>query len=349
MVPKFLNFPIFALDISDTSFKYLCLEENKEGMVVSGFGEGEVEPGIIERGEIKKKNELVSILKNIFREKNAKYVALSLPDEKGYFRTIRLQGVAESEAKNALELQLEEYVPLPPAEVVFDYDLAEKGKDHIEVFMSAYPAALVESYLASVSEAGALPVFLESGFHALFRSILPKGAEENGMLLDWGKNKITFSIFEKGTLRVIATVPLGGKTVNEAIAKTMQTDLKHAEELKIKVGFRRVPGSEEVFEAMIPMITSIREEIDKYINYYETHSESGARIATLYMAGGDSNLVGLREYLSSELKLRTMLANPWQNVSFPPYYLPDLVYKDSLRFATAIGLALGGLEKSKYI
>src|SRR3989338_11277516 len=51
-LPNFLKLPVYGFDISDQSYKYLLLKEEKEGVVVDDFGGANIPNGVIERGEI---------------------------------------------------------------------------------------------------------------------------------------------------------------------------------------------------------------------------------------------------------------------------------------------------------
>jgi len=104
-----------------------------------------------------------------------------------------------------------------------------------------------------------------------------------------------------------------------------------------------------VFQAIVPVVTAIREEAEKYINFWQTHSENKEAPKKLFLSGGDANLPGLPQYLEQELGLPVVMANPWVNVKFPKYYLPNLEFKDAVRFSISIGMALAAMDKEKTI
>ncbi len=349
MIPSFLTLPIFALDLSDQSYKYLRLEEKKGTVIVADFGEGEIAPGIIEQGEIKKSDALAAVLKDIFSKKNICFVAISLPEEKGFLQSIKLVSVKEEEIRQALEFQLEEHIPLPAAETVFDYHVAGNSKDSFDVVVSAFPKHIVDSYAEAISQAGAMPVFAESEIISALRAMLPQKFQKAALVLDWGRTRTSFSIFEKGTLRFTSTVYIGGTALNEAITKDLKVDFQKAEELKKQFGFSRNKESIEVFNAIVPVVTAIREETEKYINYWQTHSETKSSVEHIFLSGGDANLLGLPEYLANELKIEVSMANPWVNVQFPAKYLPNIEFKDSIRYAPSVGIALRALDEEKEI
>ena len=64
-------------------------------------------------------------------------------------------------------------------------------------------------------------------------------------------------------------------------------------------------------------------------------------IERILMCGGDANIPGLLEYLSSGLDTPIAFANPWINI-LPSFdkEIPPMTFNNSLRYATALGLAL---------
>ncbi len=326
-------------------------------MVIEDFGEGAIAPGVIDRGEIKKPDILKSLLKELFLKKNIKFVAISLPEEKGFLRNVKLKGAKEEEVRSSLELQLEEHIPLPPQEVVFDYAIVNKEKEHFDVVINAFPRVIVGSYLDVFAAAGATPALVESELGAMVEAVIPKNFVASAMIIDWGKTRTSFAIAKNRILRFASTVPIGGKALDEAIAKNLKVDIKEAEALKIKHGFSpaspsqggQTPESLPSFQAIVPIVTALREEAERYINFWQTHSEDKKAPELIFLTGGDANLIGLTDYLQSELGIPTILANPWANVIFPRYYLPELEKRGAIRFAASVGLAIKALDKENIL
>lgn len=347
--PNFLKLPVYAFDISDQSYKYLLLTETKQGVVISDFGGANIPGGVIERGEIKKPDVLASQLRALFELHNIKYVSFALPEEKGFLRTIKLTGMKEEEIGQAIGFQMEEHVPIPVSDAVYNYTVSKKIGDNFDVVLSAFPKRIVETYLDVFSQAGALPVYIESELNASVSAVIPKEFKKTGMLIDWGHTRTSFSIVDEGVLRFTTTIPIGGSGLDEAIAKGLNVGLTKAESLKQEKGFVQKGSSNEVYDAMLPLVSSFREEVEKYVNYWQSHSDKREAPEHIFLYGGESNLSGFKEYLSKSLNIEVSLADPWTNVSFPSRYLPEIELKDSLRFATSIGLALNVLRENKFI
>ncbi|MDP2967330.1 MAG: pilus assembly protein PilM, partial [bacterium] len=131
-------------------------------------------------------------------------------------------------------------------------------------------------------------------------------------------------------------------------------DLIGAEKLKLKYGLTTKAGPEggEVFEALIPALTDLIEQIKAHLSYYQTHashehlSPNGKKVSKILLCGGGANLKGLTDFLSSELKIPVELGNPWINILPKPLKeVPELPYEKSLSYTTALGLALRGVRE----
>jgi len=150
----------------------------------------------------------------------------------------------------------------------------------------------------------------------------------------------------------------------EIISKTLGVDFIEAKKLKIKYGLEekiklkiKSEGSNikkergKIFEALIPVLVDLIQQIKKHLYYYQTHAThehlppGENRVSKILLCGGGANLKGLPEFLSSELKLPVELGNPWINIlSKGQKNISKFPQKETLRYATALGLALRGIK-----
>ena len=354
MTPAFLRLPLYAFDLSDRSYKYLLLKPQRNTFVVSHFGEGSLPAGVLENGEIKQADLLAASLRDVFARNEIEFVSVSLPEEKGFLKSLQMPlTMREDEIGSSLALQIEEHVPLPAREVVFDYILVGKDGDHFDIVLRAFPRSIMESYITVITKAGALPVLIEPELSAMVRAIVPPSYTGTGMLIDWGQTRTSFAIFHRGAVRFAATVPISGVMVTEAIAKHMKISFEEALRLKrtnthIAITKENIER-DETTQAIVPIVSAIRAETERYIVYWQGRSDVGSLPDRIYLTGGDANIPGLSDYFSAELGITTTVANPWENVSFPSFYLPDLSRRDSLRYASTIGLSLQAAEYNTFL
>lgn len=353
---NFLNLKpeFFGLDISDLSLKIASLKKWGNSLKLASFLESQIKPGVISGGEIKDEKLLTNSLKEAFNKVEGdklrtKYVVASLPEEKAFLQVIQLPPMPLSDLDSAIVYESENYIPLAIDQVYLDYQVIPSlDADRLDVLLAALPKYIVDSYLRVLKSAGLKPLALEIESLAIARALL--GKEKAGqpvLLIDLGATRTSFIVFYESSVKFTSSIPVSGLHFTGIIAKALGVKEEEAEKLKIKYGLtgrdsRNQKDRGEIFEALVPALVDLTQQIKKYLNYYQTHplydhsGKSIKEISGLVLVGGGANLKGLPELLSLELNLPVKIGDPWQGI---------LAAKDhSLGYATAIGLALRGLS-----
>mgnify|MGYP001607356014 FL=1 len=346
--PDYLRMPALCLDLSDKSLKYMELRRKNGALFVRQFGIYGLEKGIIEGGEIKQKDKLISFLRPIREKLKIELVIASLPEEKVFLSRIKFPPMDESGIKEALSLQLEEYVPLLAAETIFDYDiinnpLENSGQAHLHLNLAAFPKNFVESYRDVFVGAGFIPAAFEMEAQAFARAVVPKEEMDSVMVIDFGRTRTTYAIVSRGKVQFATTVALAGEEIEKAFILNLKIDESQVEAAKRDIGLIKRKGNEKLFESLSPIVSVIKDEAAKQAAYWESRDEDGEKnekISKIILCGGESTLAGLPEFLSYELKIKAELGNPWANVASFEDYIPEIEMRDSLAYSTVIGLAL---------
>ncbi|MBU1015177.1 type IV pilus assembly protein PilM [Patescibacteria group bacterium] len=348
----------FGLDLSDYSMKVAQLERSKGEFSLRSFGEFPLPNGAIERGEIKKPEELAariieSLLKVQGKQISTPYVVASLPEEQAFLQVIQLPRMKLEEVRDAVNFEAENYIPYEIDTVYLDYEVINPLRgplDHLDILLAALPRDTVDPYLTVLEKAGLVPRALEIESLAVSRAVVKEGISLTPLLImDMGKTKTRLNVFAGSSLQFTTSLPISGDQMTDAIAKTLEIPEKRAEDLKHHQG----KEAKRVFEALIPTLTDLAEQVKKYMDYYASHAAhqhmEGTRmqIQKMLLCGGGASLQGLREFLASQLKVEVELGNPWLNIlSFPVRRTPPLSYLDSLPYTTALGLALRAARAS---
>jgi type IV pilus assembly protein PilM len=336
-------FPAIGVDISDESFKYVRLEMKHGRRELALYGDKDLKKGIVEMGEIKDIKALALELRSALHQHHRAYpyLILSLPEEKGFLRLIRMQRIPEDEIRQALEFQLEEHIPLPPDEAVFDYQVIPSNKKgDMEVAVTAYPKNLVEAYMEVVRQAGFIPVIFELESQAVARAVSPKGATQALLVGDIGRTRTTFSIVWRGAVHFTSTVKIGGRDIDAILKDALHVTDEEAREIKIGRGIDF--SSEEIIKSLSPALGVLKDEASRQINFWRHRIEEEPPIGQVYLCGGDAHLKGLPEFLTHELGISTLRARIWENLFDTAQYVPPMSAHLTMRFATAYGLALRG-------
>lgn len=340
--PDFLCPRGVGLDISDRFIKFLELIKTPQGYRLGRHGELALPPGVLAGGAIKQPDKYKEILIDLRRRFDLTDVFLSLPDDQAYIFSLDLPALSLDDLAGSVELQIEEHVPLPIDEVVFDFEVikTEALTGEVSVGVVALPKNLVVQHEVALEEVGINLLAIEDQGNALIRSLLKDPIPENLAIVDLGRTHTAVYWVNRGVVVHSAAAPVGGEAITHNIEKSMQVDFAQAEKMKMTQGLLRSDANRPVFEAIIPVVSAIREEIQKFTIYWgDKKSAEAQTLEKIILVGGQSSLPGLAEYLTNNLACPVEIANPWIKI-FPSGYNPGLSLEESLRFGTALGLAL---------
>ncbi len=343
-LPKLLTRPAVGLDISDESIKLVELEYAGGQVRLKQFAELIVPGGAIVAGQIKRPADLTTVLSSIRKRYNIFLANVSLPEEQTYVTKVNVAVAPKVDIHDETELHLDEYVPLAPQETEFDYEVIASIGDHADCAVVAMPKESITSYLGCFKEAGIEPMSFEIEAQAIARSLIKTGDTSTTMTVDFGKSRTGLSIVSNGFVLFSATLPFGGRYNTNIVMQMEKLDEAKAEELKRTSGLSRAAGHEELYSMLLSHISVLRDEVNKYLLFWQTHKKENESeykpVEKILLCGGESNLLGLPEYLSATLGVKVATGNPWTNAFSLDEYIPPLDQPNSLRYATAIGLAL---------
>ena len=345
----------FGLDLSDLSIKIARLKKEREGIVLAGYGREEIPEGVIVNGEIKSEDSLVSAIQKSLKSikglsLKTNQCVVSLPEVEAFVRVIQLPQMKEKELGEAIKWETENYIPFPIDEVYFDWQIVQPIKQtsgHCDVLVGALNKKLVDSYLAVLKKAGLQPLVFEIESIATARALIKDTFSFNPLIIiDIGAKRSSFIIFSGRTIHFTSSLPIANDYFVQEISKHLKISREQAKEMKIQYGLSREKG---IYEALQPAINELVGQIKKYIDFCREHCLPGhyenKEVSKIVLCGGGANFAGLSDFLSQELKIAVEIGNPWINLlSKQPQDVPELPYELSIGYATALGLALRGLE-----
>ncbi|KPJ57510.1 hypothetical protein AMJ49_00010 [Parcubacteria bacterium DG_74_2] len=362
----------FGLDISDVSLKISRLKKRGKFFDLISFGEKEIGSGIMKEGEIKDEKKLAQIIKEGIKKVkgsklNTNYVVASLPEEKAFLQVIKMPRISEEDLKSAVIYEAENYIPLPIEEVYLDSQIVspvDSYQKSCDVLICAVPKKIVDPYSSSLKLAGLQPVAFEIESMAIARTLIEKEVSlYPTLIIDLGATRTSFIIFAGKTVRFTSSIPISSQGFTQIISKTLKINLAEAEKLKTKYGLeekvklkiedeKTIKWMEKgrVFEALVPPLIDLVQQIKKSLDFYESHASSsglpgGEKVKKILLCGGGANLKGLIELLTVELKLSVELGNPWLNIlEKPEKGSSKLSLEKSLSYTTALGLALRAIK-----
>ena len=355
-IDGFTRLTLAGMDISDRSIKFLKFG-TRRGLTVDFFDELMLPEGMLSGGDIKDEAGLSKAIgewrKTLGRGLGTSLVAASLPEEKSYLRVIQLPKMKREEVANAIRWEIEANIPLPLADLIYDYEIIEplaEESDHFDVVITAFPREVVESYVRVLKLAGFQPLVLELESQAIVRSSIERLRDPSSrILVDMGRTRTSLILYAGGAIMYTNTIPLGGITLEENILKNLKVRPDEADVLKKKVGLNKKERGGRMFAALVPAISALAGELKRTVIYYQDHATHGhgasSSVEEIILTGGDAQLLGLDTYLAATVKIPVRRADPreavWERLATPILPIPQ---RELLEFSVAMGLALRDLR-----
>ena len=351
--------PAFGLDLSDLSLKIAFFKKYKQEIRLESFVREEISPGIIKGGEIQKKEELMKVIEKTIEEVKGKklktsYVICSLPEQHAFVKIIQLPKMKLAEVKEAVKWEAEANIPVSIEEVYLDWQIVKpltNHLDHLDILINAVPKTFVNDYVKVLKGAGLKLFVLEVESMATARSLIKGGiSRKPTLIIDLGATRTSFIISSGYAPRFTTSIPISNQQMISTIAAKLKVGAEEARKMKIESGLNKNKDNGKVFDALLPTLNDLTVQIQKYIVFHKEHAiphEHGSEgdIFKIMLCGGGANLEGLPQFLSERLKIPVVCGNPWVNILKSPLKeVPELSYKESLAYATALGLALRGLD-----
>jgi type IV pilus assembly protein PilM len=338
--------PLFGLDIGRSSLKIMQLDHTTGKPAIVGYGTVDFDVGALDGGVVVKPEVISDALHDLFEnhlvgDVNTRRVAMALPGYRAFTRSIQLPRLGEEELREAVQLEVEQYVPIPLGELYLDYVITSQVDDNSEVFAVAVPKKIVDSYLALATALGLEPVLIEPTMTAGARLFgRDKHSDMPSIIIDFGSLTATISIFDK-TIVATSTVPAGGLVFTEAIRNNLGVSPEEAGSIKTRFGLDISKYQKKIEEALEPSLIKIVTEVRRMLRYYEEHyaSNSKSGVGQVVTLGGGANMPGLSDYLTNALKVpvRTQ-EHPWATFAYGHLAVPEEA--DRLMYATVAGLGL---------
>jgi type IV pilus assembly protein PilM len=347
--PNFITLPSVGVDISDTSLKYVGFTptlRQRKARHLELWGDIDIPEDVLLRGEIKNIDLLTEALKEFKKQTKREFIRVSLPEERAYiFETEIRRDVPIKEIQSLLEFRLEENVPIPAREALFDYEvLPVPGRATVvKVVVAAYQREVIMQYYEACRKADLIPLSFEVEAQAMGRAVIDMEDTDTVMLVDFGKTRTGVGIVSHNTLFYTSTIDIGGGQLSQALRKVLG-EKAEAELTEIKNTEGLVPSLSrpEVYEALLSTVSVIKDEIASRMQYWHLKNKKNEarRIKKVILCGGSVNLKGLPEYLSESLGVTSLRADVWRNAFRTDLVVPLIDKRHSYGYATAIGLAL---------
>jgi len=321
------------------------LDRSDKSAEVIGYGTVDFDVKAIEEGVIVKPELIAEAMHYLFENKlvggiTSRRAAMALPSYRTFTRSIQFPKLDPAELHEAVQLEVEQYVPMQLEDLYLDYVTTGSTGDMQSLFVVAVPKKIVDSYLYVATRLGLEPVMIEPTVTAVARFF--ESDQHNNMatiIIDFGSLTATISVIDK-TVLATSTVGAGGLVFTEAIRNELGISQQEAGDIKTKFGLDVSKYQKRVAGALEPSLNSVVTECRRMLRYHEEHYTGQNSVGQIVTLGGGANMPGLSEYLTDALKVPVRThEHPWAVF----HYDHDLALPmeaDRLMYATVAGLSL---------
>lgn len=340
--------PIIGLDISNTGIKVMAIDAKK--WLVLGYGSVDLDPVKVKESIEGDDPYLTENLRLLLRDKivgtlPSNHAVISVPTARTYSRTFTVPISVEQTLSDAVQVEADQYIPLPTESLYLDYEIIDRTKTELTILMSAVPKSVVDNVTKIAEAADIRPILIEPSISAVAR-VLTK--TEDGhlptVIVDIGPASTDIAILDGDHIRVTGGVGVGGNTFTLDIAKKLNISLENAHQLKVLNGLNAGPRQQKITGALEPNLQRIISEVKKVIRYYNERINDDHKLEQLLVVGGGSNVPGIGEFFTNQLVMPSRVASPWQQLDFGK--LPQPAKQFRPRYITVAGLASVAPEKA---
>jgi type IV pilus assembly protein PilM len=337
--------PMFGFDIGRSSIKLMQIEQKNKRSVVVGYGTATFDMTAVKDGVIVNPEEIIKtahelIEKHIVGKLTTRRVAVSLPNAFSFSRVINLPKMNHADLSSAVQLEVDQSIPLGIEELYYDYSIAQVLEDGgFEVQIVACPRDIIDSYLVVFEALGLEVALVESNISAVTRIVVHAEAHDvSTLIVDIGSTACDLSIYDGSAIRATGTVDCSGERITQHIADALGVSLQQAHSIKTRYGLELSKKQEKIIKAVEPELNKLVNEIRKVMRYFADRDSKGNPIGQIIILGGGANLPGLSTHITDRTRVPTRLCAPWNNISFdklqPPHELETTLY------TTASGLSM---------
>lgn len=313
------------------------------------YGLADVVPS--SEGQTSNSELLVSTMRSLMKTHGMRQAPLliALSGQVVFPRFVKLPAVAKDKLLQMVQYEVEQNVPFPLDEIVWNYQfIGDDSSGEQSAMIVAAKLESVREVTDSVVAAGFEPEIIDVAPMAIYNALRFNHEEMTGctMVLDIGARS-TNLVFVEDDRIYSRCIPVAGNAITQELAKSLQIPLEAAEALKRERGFVSLGGvhqsedetNEHISRVVRNVMTRLHAEIMRSINFYRSQ-QGGAAPNRLILTGGTSLLPHLDLFFKEKLQLDVEYLNPFVNIAISPRINREQMGVDAFMMAEVVGLAL---------
>ena len=240
-----------------------------------------------------------------------KFVGLIVPEFSAFLKSIELPSkLSEDELGEALEWQIQEFLPKDASLMSFDWKVIGKSNDDYQILAVAIENEVLGGYVKSIEHARLIPLVVETPSLSLVRVV--RGSKDNRLVIYSANNKSILALCENEKIIASSVVSSSDPDV---IKRTVSQMLDH---------YKSQTSPEEIVFAGLDVTDKLADIVSKELSI--PHSFSASKVKNL-------NPEKYQEYI---IPISLQFKDPSEpadihTINLLPRHLADLYKKERLR------------------
>ena len=334
------------------------LSFGRGGVTLERFGQVALPPGAVRDGEVVDSDSVAAAIKHLWSSVkfSSKKVVVGVANQKVIVRQVDLPWLPESELRQSLSYQAQDYIPIPVDQAILDFHTVEEyvndaGARTVRVLLVAAVRDMVLGALEATKKAGLTTTQVDLTPFAVLRAVANvdtlglSSSPDAEAVVDIGSRVTNIVVHSNGVPRFVRVLLMGGDNVTEAVAERMGVPVEQAEGVKQQIGLARTPGIPESDHPAARVIEStgaaLVEEVRGSLGYYLAQPSS-LPLHRVVVSGGGARLGGLAQRLALATRIPVVPASPLSSLKVGKTGLSSeqLSYVEPL-VTVPVGLAMG--------
>lgn len=349
---------MIGLDITADTIVVVELKKARQQLILENIAVASTPLNAFQDSEIVDPSAVAEVITELLSDNgiSATGALCAVAGQSTIVRPVRFPMMPEVELKAVIDFEAERYIPFAIDDVNVSFqvvnEVEEDGAMKQEVLLVAAQKALINSFRQVAEEAGLQLKCMDVASFAVMRAIADTEQlqeEESVALVHIQGWTTDINILVGGVPRFSRSIPIGYSYFLDSLINSMGLDDETARNLLDEIDVEpetpepSAPQLEQATELVRPALAELAGEVGRSLDFYL--SQGTDPIDRVILSGRGGNLKSLDRYFTSRIGLQVELINPFSKLEIDESsFDPEVLYPQAPTLATAIGLAIRGLQ-----
>jgi len=162
-----------GLNLSSCCISVIELLKSRNNLVIKNMVISEVPSNAVIKGEVQDVAALTTGLKDIWRKYKIsdRKVFIGIANQKIIAKEVTVPVVDDTEINNSIKYQINDFIPIPKNNVIYDYYIVEKEKNSSKLMLVGTLKSMINDIAKSFKDAGLFSQAIDLNCFALYRTL----------------------------------------------------------------------------------------------------------------------------------------------------------------------------------